>query len=95
MLVYFYRMQILRFGSQKNSSCHIPQRRGSRHAHSLAPPPPASSRLCTASGALHPLHCTPQPRAKKSVWRVRAREESMATECSPDQCTPAGERGTP
>ena len=69
-------MQILPFGSQKNSSCHIPQRPGSRRAHSLAPPPPASSLLRAAIGAPHPPCCTPRPRARKSVRRVRAREES-------------------
>ena len=96
MLIYFYRMQILRFGSQKNSSCHIPQRPGSRRAHSLAPPPPASSLLRAASGAPHPPCCTPRPRAKKSVRRVRAREESAPAQCSPDQRAPAaGDRKTP
>ena len=85
MLIYFYRMQILRFGSQKNLSCHIPQRPGSRCAHSLAPPPPASSRLSTASSTSHPPRCTLRPTAKKSVWRVRAREESVPMECHPDQ----------
>ena len=54
-------------------------------AHSLAPPPPASSHLRAASSVPHPPHCTPRPRAKKSVWRVRAREESAPTVCRPDQ----------
>ena len=68
---------------------------GSLCAHSLAPPPPASSRLCAASSAPHPPCCTPRPRAKKSVWRVRAREESAPAECCPDQRGPTGERGLP
>ena len=54
-------------------------------AHWLAPPPPASSRLRAASSAPHPPRCTPRPTAKKSVWRVRAREESAPMECHPDQ----------
>ena len=95
MLVYFYRMQILRFGSQTNSSWHIPQRPGSRRALSLTPPPPASSRLRAASSAPHPPRCTLRPRAKKSVRRVRAREKSAPAECRPDQRGPASERGTP
>ena len=66
-----------------------------RGAHSLAPPPPASSRLRAASSAPHPPRCTPRPRAKKSVRRVRAREESAPVECSPDQRAPGGERETP
>ena len=68
------------------------QVRGAR-TRSLPLPQPA---LSAASGALHPPCCTPRPRAKKSVRRVRAREESAPAQCSPDQRAPAaGDRKTP
>ena len=62
---------------------------GSRQARFVArtrsPRPPGSSRLRASSLALHPPCCTPQPRAKKFVHRVRAREESAPAKCRPDQ----------
>ena len=73
---------------------------GSRQARFAArtrsPRPPGSPRLCASSLAPHPPRCTPRPRAKKFVQRVRAREESAPAQCSPDQrATAAGDRKTP
>ena len=72
-----------------------PPRDQIRGAHTRPPRPLASSCLRAASCASHPPHCTWRLRAKKFVWRVRAREERVPTECRPDQHCPASKRGTP
>ena len=79
----------------------VPQRPGSRHAHSLTSPLP--SQLPPPRAASRTLHPAPRTRLTapcdlepgKFVQRVRAREENTPVECHPDQRGLASERGAP
>ena len=64
-------------------------------ARALGSPDPSQLSPLRPSHALHPPHCTPRPRAKKFVGRVRTGEEIAPMECRPDKRGPAGEREMP
>ena len=72
----------------------VPQRPSPRRALARSPTP-QPALASTPPADPHPPRCTPRPRTKKFGQQVRAREESVTTECRPDQRGSASERGTP